>query len=143
MQSQGAAVRLLMNALAAGILLGWRSRFSFSKSEASLWRWLAIISMAMLGLFLVQSSASTALDRMALYMLPLQVVVFAQLPFVFNTHHQKARGSMTRLTAGKNVQPLTVGVLLYYGLVQFVWLNFANNAYAWVPYQFYLLDLVI
>jgi hypothetical protein len=136
-QSQGAAVRLVMNALPACILLGWRSRFSFSESERSLWWWLAIIALAMLGLFLVSSSASTALDRMALYMLPLQIVVFAQLPFVFGANHQKARGSMTRLPAGKNVQTLTAGVLLFYGLVQFVWLNFANYSHDWIPYQFY------
>ena len=142
-QSQGAAVRLLMNALPACILLRWRSRFLFSEFETSLWWWLAVVSLGMLGLFLVYPTASTAFDRMALYMLPLQLVVFARLPFIFGAKHQKARGSTTRLTAGKNVQLLTAGTLLYYGLVQFVWLNFANNSHAWVPYQFYLLDLVV
>ena len=81
-ESQGAMIRLLMNAVPAAILLLWQRRFEFIKAEAVLWRWFAIISLALLGLFLV-SSSSTAVDRVALYMLPLQLVVFAHLPDVF------------------------------------------------------------
>jgi hypothetical protein len=86
-------------------------------------------------------------------MLPLQVVVFARLPFAFGARgarYQAATDSAvifdsktTRLTAGKDAPILTVSVLLYYGLVQLVWLNFATNAYAWVPYRFYPLDPAI
>lgn len=152
-QSDGALWRLLMNALPACMLLRWPSRFSFTKSEAALWRWFAIVSLALLGVFLVSPSASTALDRMALYILPLQVVVFARLPFAFGARgvrYQAAADSAvvsdsntTRLTAGKDAPVLTGAVLLYYGLVQLVWLNFATNAYAWVPYRFYPLDPAI
>ena len=28
-------------------------------------------------------------------------------------------------------------VLLYYGAVLFVWLNYATHAFAWLPYRFY------
>jgi hypothetical protein len=36
----------------------------------------------------------------------------------------------------------TVAVVLYYALIQFVWLNYASHAFAWLPYQFYpLIDL--
>ena len=148
-QSEGAAVRLLMNAVPAAILLIWRSRFQFTKSEASLWSWFAIISLALQGLFVI-SPSSTAIDRVALYMLPLQIVVFAHLPNVFGTQGMRYQGpravanslnfsAMSSITA-KNVTSLTAGVLLYYGVVQFVWLNYATNARLWLPYGFYPLE---
>ena len=125
-ESQGAMIRLLMNAVPATILLFWQRRFEFSKAESLLWRWFAIISLALLGLFMVLP-ASTALDRVALYMLPLQLVVFSHLPDVFGH-----RG-------GRN-QVLVAAVLFYYAAVQFVWLNYASHAIAWLPYRFYPLE---
>lgn len=125
-QSQGAMIRLLMNAVPAAILLLWRRRFEFIAAEAMLWRWFAIISLALLGLFLV-SPSSTAVDRVALYMLPLQLVVFAHLPDVFGRR-------------GRRNGELVLAVLFYYAAVQFVWLNYASHAIAWLPYRFYPLE---
>ncbi|HEY8033760.1 MAG TPA: EpsG family protein [Methylocella sp.] len=151
MQSDGALVRLLMNAVPASILLIWSSRFSLAQSEASLWRWIAIISLLLLILFVIMPTASTALDRMALYMLPLQLVVFSRLPLAFgatgnvNRHANKSslpNSSISRLNAGKATPKLTFAVLLYYGCVQFIWLNFATNAFAWQEYRFYPWELL-
>jgi hypothetical protein len=125
-QSQGTMIRLLMNALPAAILLLWRRRFEFSKAEALLWRWFAIISIALLGVFLV-SPSSTAVDRVAVYMLPLTLVVFAHLPDIFG------------FRGGRN-EVLVAGVLFYYAVVQFVWLNYASHAVSWLPYRFYPLE---
>ncbi len=120
-ESEGALVRLLMNALPAAILLLWRRRFNFAEGEAPLWRWFALISLALLGLLLV-SPSSTAVDRVALYMLPLQLVVFSHFPDVFGR-----RG-------GRN-DGLALAVLGYYATVLFVWLNYATHAFAWLPYR--------
>jgi len=125
-QSQGAMIRLLMNAVPAAILLLWRRRFEFTAAEAVLWRWFAIISLALLGLFLV-SPSSTAVDRVALYMLPLQLVVFAHLPDVFDNR-------------ARHREVLVTAVLFYYAAVLFVWLNYAQHASAWLPYRFYPLE---
>lgn len=125
-QSEGALVRLLMNALPAVLILLWRRRFGFAEAEAALWQWFAIISLALLGLLLL-SPSSTAVDRVGLYMLPLQLVVFAHFPDVFGRRGRRNSG-------------LVASLLLYYGGVQFVWLNYASHAHAWVPYRFYLLD---
>ncbi|MGB5324267.1 MAG: EpsG family protein [Pseudomonadales bacterium] len=121
-QSQGAMIRLLMNMVPAVILLVWRRRFEFAEAEAVLWRWFAVISLACLTLFLV-SPSSTAVDRVALYMLPLQLVVFAHLPDVLGKRGQR--------------NEVVVLVLLYYAVVQFVWLNYAQHATAWLPYRFF------
>jgi hypothetical protein len=125
-QSEGALVRLLMNALPAVLILLWRRRFRFAEAEAALWQWFAIISLALLGLLLL-SPSSTAVDRVGLYMLPLQLVVFAHFPDVFGRRGRRNSG-------------LVASLLLYYAGVQFVWLNYASHAHAWLPYRFYLLD---
>jgi len=64
-------------------------------------------------------------DRVALYMLPLQLVVFAHLPDIFGR---------------KNQGFVVAGVVVYYAAVQFVWLNFASHAFAWLPYRNYLFE---
>ena len=57
-------------------------------------------------------------------MLPLQLVVFSRLPSLF--------GGSRRIN-----NELAFLILLYYGTVEFVWLNFGNTANTWLPYQFY------
>ena len=127
-QSQGALIRLSMNALPAAILIVWRRRFEMTLSQMKLWLWLAVISLGLFALYFV-SPASTAIDRVALLMLPLQIAVFSQVPEVFGSRKSK------------NVD-FTIMVLFYYAAVQFVWLNYASHARYWVPYQFYpLIDV--
>jgi len=127
-QSEGALIRLAMNAVPAAVVLSWWRWFRFAPTEGSLWRWFAIVSLLLLGaLFL--SPSSTAVDRIALYMLPLQLVVFSRLPDVL--------GART----GRNQLGVLV-VVLYCAIVQFVWLNFASHAEYWLPYRFYLLEAI-
>lgn len=125
-QSSGALIRLLMNAVPAVVLLLWRRSFAFTEAERRLWLWIAIFSLGLLGLIFI-SPATTAVDRIALYLLPLQLVVFAHLPDVFGL-------------PGRRNEDLVGMVLLYYGAVLYVWLNFAVNVYAWIPYRFYLFE---
>jgi hypothetical protein len=125
-QSEGAFIRGAMNFLPACIYLVFRKRFLLQPVEANLWRWFSIISIALF-INVVASVATTAVDRVALYMLPLQLVVFAYLPDILGR-----RGGKNTLYTGL--------VLLYYAAVLFVWLNYANNAYAWLPYRFYPLE---
>lgn len=125
-QSQGAFVRLAMNVVPALMLLLWGKRFSFSEGEAPLWRWFALISLALFAILLV-TPATTAVDRVALYMLPLQLVVFSHLPDLLG----RKPGSQSLLA---------IAVIAYYALVYFVWLNYATHAHAWLPYRNYLFE---
>lgn len=126
-QSQGALVRLLMNAVPAVILLLYGKRLNLG-GAASLWRWFAWISLLLLGiLFAVPSS--TVIDRLGLYMLPLQLVVFGNLP-----------NALGRSIGAR--QGWVLAILLYYASVLFVWLNFAVNAGGWIPYRFYPFELI-
>jgi len=122
-QSQGAAIRVAMNALPAALFLLWRRRFGLAPTELRLWTIMALLALGFVVL-LVISPSSTAVDRMALYLIPIQMFVLSRLPEAFPV---KSDG----------VNPMTVVVILYSGAVQFVWLNFASHSRLWVPYQFY------
>jgi hypothetical protein len=127
-QSEGAFVRLAMNALPALILLIWHRRFRFPAGQLKLWIWFAIFSLLLFAALWV-TPATALLDRVALYMLPLQLVVFSYFPDAFGR---------TRLDR----TVLLLGVVLYYSAVQFVWLNMATHASAWLPYRFYPLEML-
>jgi hypothetical protein len=126
-QSEGAFIRLLMNAVPALIFLRYSKKFGFTPSETSLWRWFALISLLLLAVLLA-TNASTAVDRVGLYMLPLQLVVFSRLPEVFGQ-------------SSRSVRILVGIVVLYYAVVLFTWLNFATHSQYWIPYRFYPLEL--
>jgi len=120
-QSQGAFIRLMMCALPASILLIWPHRFSLPLKEIRLWKLFSVISLFLFFLLFI-SDASTAIDRIGLYLLPLQLVVFSYLPDMFGN-----RGELNQIAI--------LIVLLFYAAVLFVWLNFAFHSYYWVPYN--------
>ena len=117
--SQGAAIRVLMNAVPSMIVVLFRKRLFQMEAERKLWMWMAMISLACIPLLPV---SATAVDRMALYFIPLQLVVFARLPRIVGNVRDRTL--------------VVIGALAYYTAVQFVWLNFASHADAWLPYQF-------
>jgi hypothetical protein len=121
--SQGAVIRLSMNAVAAILFLALRKRFDLSPPARTLWSWMAWLSLVLIAAVLATSGISTALDRLGLYLLPLQLLAFSNLP--------NALGGV------RSRKPWTLLVVAHYALILLVWLNFANNAYAWLPYRFY------
>ena len=120
--SQGALIRVVMNLLPAALVLTVGTRLGFSDTERKLWRNFALASFALLALVLM-SPSTTAVDRIALYVLPIQIAVLSRVP----------RGLMNEVS-GK------LAVVGYSLAVQFVWLNFAAHADFWVPYQFFPLS---
>lgn len=119
-QSDGGMIRVLMNVVPAVLMLLWGRHLAPDPQQRRLWIWISLLAITCLPLVLL---ASTAVDRVALYLIPLQLFVFARLP----------------LLAGKNVRTrtlLVLSVIAYYAAVEFVWLNFATHARYWLPYQF-------
>jgi hypothetical protein len=119
-ESQGGPIRVAMNALRALLLLVFRNKLSPDPAERRLWVWIAVFALACVPLV---GLASTAVDRVALYFLPIQLYVFSRVHHLFSDSFFKT--------------VVVVGVVIGYGLVQWVWLNFANHAAQWVPYQFF------
>ena len=116
--SQGAQIRVFMNAVPSVLLLLFRKRIFYDTAERKLWLWLSFFSLTcIMGLGI----SPTAIDRIALYFIPIQIFAFSRLPY------------LTRDRA--NFSLIVAAVVAYYALVQFVWLNFATHARFWLPYQ--------
>jgi hypothetical protein len=119
-ESQGALIRLGMNAFAAGLLLTFQRRFQILPESLALWRWISLLSLFLFLAYFVSPGSSTALDRLGLYLLPLQLFVFSHLPSILGRRKAK---------------PWVAVIIGYCIAVQFVWLNYAGNNFAWLPYR--------
>lgn len=117
-QSEGGLIRVIMNALPAVLLILFRRRLLPDTQERKLWLWIAVFALACLPLVPL---ASTAVDRVALYLIPIQLFVAARLPALARTIRWRTL--------------LVIGLIGYYAAVLFVWLNFAVHSFAWVPYR--------
>ncbi|HEY8009615.1 MAG TPA: EpsG family protein [Rudaea sp.] len=123
MKSNGAIERVMMNVVAAIPLLYFRKRLVEEPQTRRLWVLISWLALACLPFVFF---ASTAVDRIALYLLPIQLFVFARLP--------NLTGNATARTV------IVVGIVAYYAAVQYVWLNYAVERNYWVPYHFMPLD---
>ena len=87
-----------------------------------MWRYIAITA-AVMPIILIATPSSTAVDRMALYLMPLQIVVLSRAYLLF----KKPRFGVAT-------------VIFYALLIQLIWLNFATHAKLWVPYRSFMLE---
>lgn len=115
--SQGAAIRIAMNLMAATLFLVFRKRLRFTPFEERIWRDFSYAAFAFLALLLVLPS-STAVDRLALYLIPLQIAVLSRFSFL---------GERAPVAA----------VVAYSAMIQFTWLTFSDYALDWIPYRFW------
>jgi len=122
-QSAGAAVRILMSAVPGTLFLLFRNRFGLSKSNKIFWTWMSFLALGFVILLNV-SPSSTAVDRVALYLIPLQLFVYSRIPDVLG----KADGGN---------QAIVFSVIAYSATVLLTWLLFADHAGGWLPYRFY------
>ncbi|MBC7618087.1 MAG: EpsG family protein, partial [Candidatus Saccharibacteria bacterium] len=113
-QSQGAAIRVAMNAVPAVLFLCLRRRFVMPQEDRVFWTWMSLGALAFVG-WLVVSPSSTAVGRVALYWIPLQLFVLSRLP--------SALGPRNRQNAF-----WVRAVVAYSAAGLFVWLFFATHA---------------
>lgn len=121
--SQGGLIRVVMNVVPAVLFLFFKNRMNLNVAQIKLWFWMSVLAMICVPLVLL---SSTATDRVALYLIPIQLFVFAHLPFVAKEPRWRA--------------VIVTAIVAYYALVQFVWLFFASHSYAWLPYQAFWLN---
>jgi hypothetical protein len=121
--SSGAMIRIIMNALPAVFYLWFRKRFDLPEAQRNFWSWMAWGAIVLVVLLAV-SPSSTAVDRVALYWIPVQLFVWSRLP--------DALGRV-----GQSRALLVVAVVGYSAAVLLVWLFFADHSFAWLPYKFY------
>lgn len=121
MDSAGAAIRLFMCALPGAIFLVFRARFDLEEPKRDVWTVLSLAALAAFAALFV-SRSSTVVDRLGLYLIPLQCLVYARMPIALANDRRGDR-------------LLTVSILALYALSFFVWLNFADNVDYWLPYR--------
>lgn len=122
-ESSGAAIRVAMNAVPALLFILFRRRFVMSAADRSVWTWMALGGVAFVPLLML-SPSSTAVDRVALYWIPLQLFVLSRLPDALGPTNVRS--------------DIWVALIVVYSAAAlFVWLSFAKTAFAWLPYQFY------
>ena len=116
--SVGASYRVWMNAIPAVLLLllwrNWNKHFKHSE----IWVWIAIASIG--SVFFV-GIASTAIDRINLYLAPIQLYFWTRLPMLVS--------DLITQTA------MIFAICLIYIVSLWVWLSLANHAYEWIPYK--------
>lgn len=123
-QSQGALIRVALCLLPALLFLPNRRLFQLSSDTQRIWSLISALAVASsIGIYTVASS--TAVDRLALYLIPLQLFVGSRLPD-------------TRLFG---IPPATWSQLLivFSFAVLIVWLLFAGHSQYWLPYRNLLL----
>lgn len=129
MNSAGSSIRIAMNALPAVIFLLFQRKFVLmTPAQLSFWRYIAVIALGFVILLMI-SPASTAIDRMALYFIPLQLVIWSHVP-----------DSLGYSLQSKKL--LNYAVICFSAAVLFTWLFFSRYAVAWVPYTFYPWELL-
>jgi hypothetical protein len=120
-QSRGAQMRIALLLPSALIYLIYKKKFIFSEYQHKIYSFFAITTVIMfISVISFASGFSTSLDRIALYYLPFQVMIFSYLPEMF---------------AKKNAFFVTLLIIIYFFLLMTVWLVFADNSSAWVPYK--------
>lgn len=123
LDSTGALARELMSVPCALLCLMFRRHFRLTPDQSALWRNMSVAALAALAAVLV-GLPSTAVDRLALYLIPLQIVVFSRLTaFV--------------LVSRTSAQLATLIVVIYSAAVLYVWLVHGAYSFYWIPYRFY------
>jgi hypothetical protein len=116
--SDGGLIRVLMNALPGLVYLVYYKRWHKIFNAEKVWLIFSISSLIFIPLSLF---ASTAVDRVSLYLIPLQIYVWSHFPMVIE--NKILRGA------------IIVFVIITYAAVLLTWLNFSRYSNYWVPYQ--------
>jgi len=115
--SPGAIQHAMLNVMPAIIYLLFRKRWHRIYGNVDLINILAIASFISMALVFV---SSTAIDRLALYLSPIQMFVYSSFPVVFKK------------------QLYAIGIIIMHFLILYLWLGYSNTAHAFLPYTNWL-----
>jgi hypothetical protein len=119
--ADGAAIRLLMNALCGAGLLLRLDKYNLSENARTL---VSILSKTSIVMFLLIFSGlgDVVLDRLSLYLIPIQLIFLTSFSSSINL---------------SRVQKLSIDciIIFLYSIVLYTWLNFATHSNYWLPYN--------
>ena len=119
MSSSGVYIRLAMIVFPS-IYFFFRKNLELNKNQKILWKSISLYSLSLLPLLII-SPSTTIIDRLTLYALPITTFALSHLPEL----------KFARLSK----KYINLSVVLMAFLIQYVWLNFADNSGSWRPYQ--------
>ena len=115
-QSQGALIRVVLCLLPAVAFLFNRRRFLLTTNVQRIWSLLSLMAVASL-IILFTTPSSTVVDRLALYLIPLQLFVGSRLPDTVFWNHPR------------QVEPIT-NLLLLRGIIRMAFICIAFKVLA-------------
>jgi len=118
MVSAGAIPRVLMNVIPATILLLNLKNLQIEENIKNLF---ILMSLVILITFPLVFWRSTPIDRIHIFLIPVQLMVFSRLSLLVREAYLK--------------QTLVFGIVISYAFVLFVWFNFARTLRKWIPYD--------
>ena len=124
--SAGALIRALMSAMPAAIFLLFRKRFELEGPFQFAWVLLSVAALIQVPAALFYSS-TTVVDRLGLYLLPVQCFIWSRVPDALGSNKQQ------RVMLG-------TAIVCLYLAVFFVFMSFGVHARLWVPYRFFLFE---
>ena len=116
--SRGAYYRVGLNFIAAFIMILFRKELTNNLIERRIF--LILSCMVIISIFLIYNF-SVVIDRMNLYLTIVQVFVFSRLVYIFKGE--------------RNLKTLNILIFFNYGLILTIWILFAENSHAWIPYM--------
>ena len=125
LKSSGAIFRISLNLFAAIILIYFSKKWKEKFNDFNFW---FLFSLASIFAFIFQNFAETAIDRLSIYLIPLQLVVFSRLPIFFKNNQVK--------------KIVRFFIIIFYFFVLIIWVNFANHSKSWFPYKNIILESV-
>ena len=115
-QSPGVKYRIALNILSGVIFVFFYKKLS---ANSGLDKLLVLILIFNLALLFFINNYSTLVDRIIIYFSLIQIIIFSKLYLI--TPNFKIL--------------INIGVIMIYSLLLFIWINFSNHSYAWLPYQ--------
>jgi EpsG family len=128
-KAAGAFVRVMMNVIPALFVVLFPQRFLWTEEEKQVWRPFAYMSLAA-GAALMVISSNVIVDRLAVYLVPIQLFVYARIGYAFGLVR---RGWLL----------WTWLVVAYAAAALFVWLQWGVNSMGWIPYRNYLIPTAV
>ena len=116
--SRGAPMRLITHIIAVLLFLNFRNYMNFSVIEN---RFLTLYSILVFIAVFFVSNYSTFVDRISIYFLPFQYLLIIKfIQFYYKNYFYNL---------------LKLSVLIFYGIIFFIWLNYSYATVRWIPYK--------
>jgi EpsG family len=129
MESEGALLRVFLNSLPVMAALPFLKQLSRISPDLPSLKWMGILSMVSIPILLIPqlNVGSTSIDRMALYLIPLQLAIWPRLVCLLRSN--TSRWILVTLILGM------------YATILIVWMIFSAHNINWYPYKFSLTEL--